>query len=433
MNKRKRVFVSVIAVLLALVLVMSLLVSVIGSVSAYAVSQSEIDALKDERQEIQNEKNRIKGEIDDLESEQATYLERKAALDRQNELARQELELISEQIGIYDSLISSKEAEVKEATEAEEAQMARYRTRMRAMEENGALSYIAILFRATSFSELLSRIDYISEVLAYDKQLEEQCIESRENTQKVKAEYEATKLEQESARVELEAKRTELEKEIDDACRMIADLEKDIDEYTKAYYENEAAEQEVQAQIDELIAELQRQEAAAKAAREAAERAKNQGQSTPSTPTPSYTPVVSTGTYIWPYPRNNYVGSGFGYRIHPIFGDLRYHSGIDIGGTAGQEIVAADSGTVVTATYSSSYGNYIVINHGGGRTTLYGHMSSLAVSVGASVKQGDIIGYCGSTGWSTGPHLHFETTDGGTRVDPLSYFSSSAYIKGFTN
>ena len=133
---------------------------------------------------------------------------------------------------------------------------------------------------------------------------------------------------------------------------------------------------------------------------------------------------TATGSYIWPCPSSTYVTSRYGYRTHPIFGDERPHSGIDISANEGATIIAADSGTVSVATYSSSYGNYVTIYHSNGTYTLYAHMSSLAVSAGQTVSQGGTIGYAGSTGWATGPHLHFEIRSNGGTVDPLAYFSN---------
>ena len=117
---------------------------------------------------------------------------------------------------------------------------------------------------------------------------------------------------------------------------------------------------------------------------------------------------TATGSYIWPCPSSTYITSRYGNRIHPIFGTERFHSGIDISAAEGATVLAADGGTVTVATYSSSYGNYVMIYHTNGTYTLYAHMSSLAVSAGQTVTQGQTIGYVGSTGWATGPHLHFE-------------------------
>ena len=139
-------------------------------------------------------------------------------------------------------------------------------------------------------------------------------------------------------------------------------------------------------------------------------------------PNPGGGPIYGSGSYIWPVDSTT-ISSDYGYRIHPIFNTERFHAGVDINANSGDPIYAADSGTVAIATYSSSYGYYVVINHGGGNSTLYAHMSSMAVSAGDTVTQGQVIGYVGSTGWSTGPHLHFETRSGGSTVDPMTYFS----------
>jgi murein DD-endopeptidase MepM/ murein hydrolase activator NlpD len=134
--------------------------------------------------------------------------------------------------------------------------------------------------------------------------------------------------------------------------------------------------------------------------------------------------VVGTGNLIWPTPSCSKVSSPYGQRLHPIYHTYRMHSGIDISAKYGANIVAADSGVVIISEYSSSYGNYIVISHGSGVTTLYAHMSSRSKQVGDKVNQGDSIGKVGSTGASTGPHLHFEISVNGSRKNPLEYYSS---------
>ena len=212
----------------------------------------------------------------------------------------------------------------------------------------------------------------------------------------------------------MEEKQANLEQETEEAYTMILDLEDDIEAYTAAYEENEAAEAELQAQIDAAVAELERQQAAQTVT------GNNDNNTTTSSTNEDPTP---SGSFIWPCPSCHTVSSQFGYRVHPIFGTTKYHSGIDIAASAGASVLAADGGTVVTSTYSSSYGNYIVISHGNGYTTTYAHLSSRLVSTGSTVSQGTTIGLVGSTGWSTGPHLHFEISYNGSRVDPLNYVS----------
>jgi murein DD-endopeptidase MepM/ murein hydrolase activator NlpD len=167
-------------------------------------------------------------------------------------------------------------------------------------------------------------------------------------------------------------------------------------------------EREVQADINRLVAALARQQEAERQRRLREQQRQAGGGS-----------VVGTGQLVWPV--NGTITSRFGVRQHPVFGDMRFHGGIDIGAAHGTTVVAADAGSVIISTYNSSYGNYIVISHGNGMTTLYAHLSTRSVSVGDSVSRGQQIGRVGSTGVSTGPHLHFEVSVNGTRVNPSAH------------
>ena len=399
MSEKKRRAVSIICIILVAALLIALLVAAIGS--AGAVSQSQIDALKNQQSSINSQKKSLQEQIDGLQGDMSTYMAKKEALDEQNELTRQEIELINEQIDLYENLIEEKEKELEEAKAAEEQQKQELRVRMRAMEENGSLSYIAILFKATSFTDFLAKLSDINTMMESDKSLEDAYIAAREHVEEVKAEYEQTLEEQQAAKTELEEKKADLEKQIADAEVVIQQLESDINAYKKEYEANAAQEAAVQNQIKQLEAQL------------AAQNAAN-----------GTTGTVGSGSYTWPVAGTSTanVTSEWGYRIHPIFGTEKFHAGVDIAANSGTTIMAADAGTVLTAVYSSSYGNYVVISHGNGITSLYAHMSSMAVSAGQTVTKGQTIGYVGSTGWSTGPHCHFEIRVSGSSVNPLNYF-----------
>lgn len=405
-------FVSTLCLVLVVILLFGLLAGVLGGVAS-AVSQSEIDALESQRDEIRKKQSDVKEQLDSLKADMASALEQKAALDEQNELNRQDIELIDEQIKIYDGLITEKKIEVDKAKQAEERQYDRYRQRVRAMEENGNWSYISFIFKSDSFAELLSRVYDVLDIITRDQDIEKEYIAARENLQNIQAEYEQIQTQQEEKKAELEKEKAELESQIEAASAMIADLEGDIEVYTAFYEENEQLESAVQAKIDEKVAALKAEEAAKAAAAAAAQ------QSTYS----ASVGTKDTGYYYWPCQSSTTITSVFGYRIHPIFNTTKFHSGVDIAANSGATISAAASGTVAIAEYSSSYGNYVVIYHSNGTTTLYAHMSSMAVTAGSTVSQGDTIGYVGSTGNSTGPHLHFEVRVNGSCVDPLSYFS----------
>ena len=412
----KKKTVSVIAVAMAFLLLTSLLLSVIGSMGALASGhEAELDAIEQQKEELQAQREEMQAGIDELLAQRDTVLEKKALLDEQNQYAVEEMELIDEQIEVYTGLIEDKAEELAEAQEAETSQYELYCKRVRAMEENGSYTYLDILFNCTSLGELLGAMDDISEIMDADRRLYEKYTAAREETERVKAEYEDTLTDLGDKQDELEAEKARLEAEIEEATDLINDPEADIEAAQAEYAANEAAEQALNAQMDAIAAQIAAEEEAAR--QEAAQNGTD------------YTGPGSTatGSYTWPCPSCTYITSGYGNRIHPIFGTERWHSGIDIGAAAGATVIAADSGTVSVATYSSSYGNYVMIYHSNGTYTLYAHMSSLAVTAGQSVTKGDTIGYVGSTGWSNGPHLHFEIRNSGGTIDPTQFFSGLTY------
>ena len=364
---------------------------------ALAVSQSEIDALEEQRDELKAQREEMQAGIDELKNQQAGVLEQKRALDEQNEVYRQELELIEEQVSLYTRLVDEKAAELEKATEDEAEQLAIYKQHVRAMEENGEYTYLSIIFGSKSLSQLMSNLDMIGEIMDADKRIYDQYTAAREDAEEIKAEYETTLSALADKQAEYEAEKADLEAKIAEANDMIAQLEEEINSNYDLYLEVLAQEEALESDIQNMIAEMERQEAA--------------------------NSITSTGTYIWPLPGYS-PGSAYGWRMHPIYHEMRFHAGEDIGAPSGTPILAADSGmATVIADNGNGYGNYIMINHGGGRVTLYAHMSAFAISNGATVSQGQVIGYVGSTGNSTGPHLHFEVRVNGATTDPKSYFN----------
>lgn len=406
--KKRKIFVSVVAVFLALLMLFSLVASALSFMGS-AVSQSDVDQLQSQKTTLSQQKNAKKAALDALRTQQAGFVEMKAALDEKNELAQQEILVTQEQIELYNEMIAEKEAEAQAAQAAADAQLELYKVHLRAMEENGTFNfYLSVLFGAKDFGDLLARIDMITEIMEKDKSVEDSYKEARDYALEIKAEYEAYKAELDEKKAALEAEVEQLKAEIAEASQMIADLQADIDAYTAEYNQMEANERAVQAQIDELSRQMQEEE------RRRQEEAAANNTTAPSNP-------AVTGTYQWPA-TSTYITSKYGNRVHPIFGTTKFHSGVDVGAGAGTNVTAADGGTVSVATYSSSYGNYVMIYHSDGTSTLYAHMSALAVSQGDTVNKGDVLGYVGDTGWANGPHLHFEIRVGGSTVDPLGYF-----------
>ena len=422
----------IICIILAVLMLVGFVTMIAGS-RARAVTQEEIDKLQAERDEIRRQKQDIQEQINSLQSEISSVIDKKAALDEQNELNRQDIVLINDQIALYDQMIEEKAREVEEAIRAEEAQYAHYCARVRAMEETNTWSYLSFLFNAKSLTDFLGRLNDVTDIMRNDKHIKDEYIAAREAVEQVKAEYEAVQAQQEEKRIELLAEKEKLEQQIEAATAMIRELEEDIEAFTAAYEENEALENEVQEKIDKKVAELQAQRAAEEAARRAYEESQRKLREQAAAAAAAAAASGSSGSgggttaasgyYSWPVPSCTYITSRFGYRVHPIFGTTKYHSGVDIAAGYGATIQAAAGGTVSIAEKSDSYGYYCVIYHSNGTTTLYAHMNEMpCVSVGQTVSAGQVIGYVGSTGWSTGPHCHFEIRVNGSCVDPISYF-----------
>ena len=405
--------------LIAAVLCMALACSALATaapVEAWAVTQDEIDALKAERDVITAQRREKQAIVDQLESEKAGVVDRKKAMDERNAYTLQQIELNEKEILLYDQMIEDKALEVENAQELETEQLARYRTRIRAMEENGGLDILAIVFSSDNLGDLLTAMDDIGEIMESDKTIEREYRAARENTEAAKEEYEQVKLELNAKQDDLRKEQEELQADIDEATQLIKDIESDLENRQAEFDEIMAAEDAANAKIDELVAQL---EAERRAAAAAANPGGGAGVSSGAT--------TGTTSFVWPVASYVYISSRFGLRVHPITGETKSHTGMDIASNQGTSVYAADGGTVTLASWNGGYGNCIMIDHGNGYVTLYGHLSGYAVSEGQAVSQGSVIGYVGSTGNSTGPHLHFEVLQNGTRIDPEQFFSGLTF------
>ena len=373
---------------------------------AYAVSQSDISAMEDDLDDLAQEMDRVEDQLAAIQDDKTKALEQKALLDEQIALISKEIAQTDAILAEYDGLIAAKEAEIFDLEAQEQAQYELFCAQVRSMEERGTVSYLSILFSSSSFEEMLDNAMLIGEIMDYSNEV----ITMLQNTQ---AELELARTELEEGRADQQAVRdqqAEAKAELDVQRAEAADLVNRIlaqeSEYQAALDEVEAEEERIQAEIVRLSQELAAQQAA-------------QGQ----------TSNAALGGYIWPVSSRK-INSPFGQRDTGIPGASTNHKGVDIGGVYySSEVHAAKAGTVIISQSSSSYGEYVVISHGSGNTTLYAHMSSRSVSVGDVVEQGDVIGITGSTGISSGPHLHFEITENGVRVDPLQYLTG--YIKNW--
>ena len=390
-------FVRITAKILTVIMMLSVVFVSLGSLAppaeAKRVTQAQINELRDEKKEFTRQKNEIQSRINAIEFEKLTEITKKGVLDERMMLTWMEIDHTNAIIEQYGILIGEKEYEVSLAQAREDEQLQRYRNRVRDMEENGVISYLELVFDSTSFADMLARVDFIADIMRADEKVYNDLIEARVETIAAKEALELTQFELEEEKEYLGQKEEELLEQLEEASAIILAMEQDIEteEALRAIVAEE--EDRIQGEINKKVEEFKKQEAAARAAR-------------------------GTGELVWP--ASGRLSSGFGWRRHPVFGGRRHHNGIDIAAPHGANVVAADRGTVMISGYSSGYGNYIVINHGNGMTTLYAHLSSRRVSVGTTVSRGQVIGLIGSTGVSTGPHLHFEVSVNGSRVNPIT-------------
>lgn len=405
---------SAISVLLSLVLMFSLVLCFTPTNANAATTQAEIDELKEQRNQLKEQQKDIQNTVNSLRGQQDKLIELKTALDEKNAITLQQILNLEEQITLHEELIEQKSVELEKAQDVADEQLSRLKVRIRNMEENGRYNYVAVLFGAESISEFLSLMDDIGDIMKSDRDLENSYKEAVTDLKTVKSEYEEARLELKEQKAELTNLSAQLEKDIAEANAAIQELESDISANSAILSQLNAQDKEMQDKINQKIKELNEQNK----------------PSNPSNPSNPSKPSGSGTLTVWPS-YCTYITSVQGNRVHPITGQYGTHGGTDIGASYGSAIYAAGSGTVVTAynnsAYNGGYGNYAMINHGNGIQTLYAHMSVCSVTVGQTVSAGQTIGYVGSTGRSTGPHLHFEVRVNGSRVDPQSYYPGISF------
>jgi len=390
---------------IAILIIVVTVIFAMGDLTASArVTQGQIDRLRAEKREYEKQKREVQERIDAIEFDRLTEIAKKTVLDQRIELTSLEIININETINQLNILIMEKEYEVVLAQNREEDQLQKYKNRVRNMEENGIISYLELVLDSTSFSDLLARVDFVRDIMRADENTYMDLQTARDDTIAAMIEFEKTKAEANEEKAQLELLEMELLEQLDEAHALILKLEADIETESQLYDRLAEEEARIQREVNEAVAALQKQQ------EEERLRAKMH---------PGYSggggSVSGTGQLMWPL--NGSVISRFGV----VRGPGRVHLGLDIGAAHGAEVVAADSGTVVTARYNEGgLGYYVVVSHGNGISTLYGHLSSYVVSVGDNVSRGQLVGYNGSTGNATSPHLHFELFVNGVQVDPLT-------------
>lgn len=373
-------------------------------------TNTDINDAKKKATSLEEEKKKIESTLKNLESVKQDTVAYVKQLDASLEQINQELAVLEGQISAKEAEILQTSEELETAREREKAQYEAMKLRIQYMYEKGETSYLDLLFQSADLAQLLNRMEYITGIAEYDKRKMDEYVETRElvvaKELSLKAEREEllglqsdTEVKHASVEQLLSAKSTELknyEAQISSAENQISEYEKDI--------------QAQEDQIRQIEAEIKRKEEEARKAAEAAGKQYNNAS-------------IGNINFIWPCPASSRVTSSFGDRSSPTEGASSNHKGMDIGASTGTNILAAASGEVIISTYSYSAGNYIMINHGGGVYTVYMHCSQLLASAGDQVSQGQVIAKVGSTGVSTGPHLHFGIRVNGTYVNPANYVS----------
>lgn len=386
-------------------LLIALSMAVILVVPAQA---SKIDDAKGDKNDLENKKSKAEQQLNSLSSEKQAIKDYVIKLD--NKLAKLDVKItkLNKQLDETQTSLDKTEVELKGAKEDEKNQYFTMKKRIKFMYENGDTAYIEAIFSANSFGDLLNRAEYVSDISEYDHNM---LLRLRET----KDEIAATESSLKKQVSRYEALSEEMEEEQADVSKLVDDKNKQMEKYNKKIRKTKSLLKEYEAGLAEqekLIARLEKE------ARQAQNN--SSGGSSDNSSSDENIPD-SGGQFIWPCPSSSNITSPYGYRIHPITGRKKLHSGVDIGAPTGASVLAAGSGTVILSEYSSSAGNWIIIDHGGGLSTVYMHNSSLVARRGDHVKRGELIARVGSTGMSTGSHLHFSVRVNGNYVNPMPY------------
>lgn len=399
--------------------------------------RGQIEELEDQRESIEEELALLEDQMTENISQMEDAVAQKRRIDQQVTLLCEKIENINEQISAYSVMIADKQDDLREAQTKYDALKATNIARIRAMEEEGSLSYWSVLFKASSFSDFLDRLNMIEEIAAADHrrltELNEAAMTVENAEEMLKAEktaLEETKLELDQAKVDLEQKRQE-------ANLILTDLIARGEAYQKMMEEAETAKSDLLHDIAAKEADYDNavyQEWLATYVPPATAQPSEEGENSQTTESDGNNPAEGDTNHGLPQPEDTWllplnvwymVTSPFGPRDHPILGYVRMHEGIDLGCNEGSPILATRSGLVTTAEEDDACGNYVVINHLDGYSSIYMHMTYYIVSAGEYVTQGQVIGYVGETGLADGPHLHFGIARNGEYVNPAEYISFS--------
>ena len=428
------------------ILIILAVIMLVGSFR-YPSFANEIDQAKDVKTDLEKKKQDTEARLLELEKEKDDILKYIEKLDKELSRLNDEIDSLNSDIKETGIALDKAKTELEAAKAVEEEQYGIMKKRIQYMYENGNTDYIDIIMKSDNISDVLNQVEYMSKITEFDNNL-------LDKYKKLKQDVADKEKNLETKVQELNALKEELTFEQGTVKQLASDKNKELAKYEANIKDEKALSAQYSSKLDEqeaLIEDLleaerkrieaeerrrkeeeerkrkaeekrRQEEAAANAGNNSnADNASNSGNDN-SQETGSGN-QVNVGGFIWPCPSSSRITSTFGNREQPTEGASTYHKGIDIGASTGSEIVAAAGGSVVTAAYSVSAGNYIMLYHGNGTYTVYMHCSKLLVSAGDEVSQGQKIALVGSTGVSTGAHLHFGVSINGTYVNPLNYVS----------
>ncbi|MCI5802397.1 MAG: peptidoglycan DD-metalloendopeptidase family protein [Oscillospiraceae bacterium] len=355
--------------------------------------KSELADLNSQYAELQKEQDAINASINKAKSEKEKQLAVKKELDGQIYLTRQQIQVLEEKISLLNDNIEEKEIEIIDKQADIDDNYTLFKKRVRAMYMSGDSSTMGLILGADDFYDFLTRAEVLSRIAEHDRELIERLQKDKADIEEAKAEIEADRADLEGSVANLDGLKSTLSGQLEQTQKQIQDISALEEQFLKDKAKNQQEMAAVQADIDDIYAKLE-----------------------------SMGDYVG-GEFLWPVPGYSNITSYYGWR----FNNSDFHTGIDISGANvyGKKIVAANSGKVVfvqrSYTPGKGYGIYLIIDHGGGMSTLYGHTSEILVDVGDYVTRGETIAKVGSTGWSTGPHLHFEIRVNGKHTNPLEY------------
>lgn len=392
------------------------LATIAGSAGASAASGSISEAQKRKTQ-LENDLNDAQALIEQLQDQEGDIQEAVRELDDRLNVISGNIDTLKAQTRQKNKELLDTQNQLEAARTDESEQYESMKVRIRYMYQNSGIGYLEALLESGSFAKMLKQVDYMSTMMQYDRaKLEEYqqtqaLIQNAEETiRKDKADLEALQAQLEEEQQAVNLLMQEKETQLSGVRQGISEAEQNAQQY----------QQEIEAE-NQLIQEMLAAEAAAKKAAEEKKQQEVQKNNASADSNVNTNDVYEGGVFTWPCPSSHKSTSGFGYRDKPTAGATSYHQGYDIGASAGAAIVAAADGVVTSTGYSSVLGNYVILSHGGGLFTIYEHCSAVLVSQGQSVSRGSTIAKVGSTGVSTGPHLHFGVQLNGKYVDPGNY------------